>query len=139
MPLGPERLCAGGCGAIGRFTRGKCDACAGAAERLRGSASARGYGAVWRAYRPVFVGLLVAAGVVPVCGAALPDGPRTNDSQCARLGRITMQSDDGSDLALDHEPPLTDRERRDPAAVCNPRRLQLLCRSCHSAKTMREQ
>lgn len=139
MPAAFERLCAGGCGAIGVFRKGKCDACASRSERLRGTASARGYGVAWRAFRPVFVGILVAAGIVPACGASLPDGPHTTDSQCQAKGLVTMASDDGSDLALDHEPPLSDAERRDLRAVCDPHRIQLLCRSCHSAKTLREQ
>lgn len=83
--------------------------------------------------------MLIEAGVSPVCGATLPGGPQTNDSQCQASGLLTFQSADGSDLQQDHEPRLTEAERRDPHAVCDPLRIQLLCRSCHSAKTARGQ
>jgi hypothetical protein len=82
--------------------------------------------------------MLVDAGIPPVCGAALPGGPVTEDSRCKQAGLLTFQNTDGSDLHLDHEPPLQPRERHDPAAVMNPMRLQLLCKRDHSAKTSRE-
>jgi hypothetical protein len=78
--------------------------------------------------------MLVAAGILPVCGAALPDGPCTEDSVCKSLGLLTYTSDDGSSLHLDHEPQLQPHEREDPRAVCDPRRIQLLCQSCHARK-----
>lgn len=40
-----------------------------------------------------------------------------------------------SDLELDHDPPLEEHERTDPAIVCNPARVAFLCKSDHSAKT----
>lgn len=82
--------------------------------------------------------MLVEAGVPPVCGAALPGGPRSTDSLCRSRGLLTFHNPDGSDLHLDHEPPLTDAERQDASAVCDPLRVQLLCRHDHSAKTLRE-
>ncbi len=78
--------------------------------------------------------MLLEAGIPPVCGAALPTGPQTQDSLCKAEGRVQ-----GEDLHFDHEPPLTAEERLDPHAVCDPNRLQLLCGSrCHHAKTERE-
>lgn len=77
--------------------------------------------------------MLLEAGIPPICGARLPTGPQTQDSRCDQDGRNTMEA-----LHFDHEPPLTDAERTQPAHVCDPNRIQLLCASCHSAKTDRE-
>jgi hypothetical protein len=76
---------------------------------------------------------LVYQGILPVCGAVLPKGPQTKDSQCRETGRLNA-----SDLHLDHEPPLSDHERSDAHAVCDPTRVQLLCFSCHTRKTLRD-
>ncbi len=131
MPSAPLRPCAGGCGA--RVTAGRCARCARQTEQRRGSASSRGYGAVWDAFRPQFIAQLIAAGIVPVCGAALPDGPRTQDSRCKAAGMLTFEG-----LHLDHDPPLRAHERCDVHAVCDARRIQLLCAVDHTAKTNRE-
>lgn len=139
MPTRSVSPCLGRCGRVGRFTAGRCPACARVVDRRRGSAHDRGYGASWRAFRPQFIGQLVDAGVLPVCGAVLPGGPTTEDSSCKAQGLLTFQSDDGTDLHLDHEPPLQPHERQDPRAVMDPLRLQLLCRADHSRKTLREQ
>ena len=138
MPLAIPRLCAAGCGARGRFPRGRCPQCTRAVEARRGTASDRGYDAAWTAFRPQFVSMLVERGIPPVCGATLPGGPSTTDSRCKAQGLQTFQSTDGSDLHLDHEPPLTPAEREHPAVVCDPLRIQMLCRADHSAKTLRE-
>lgn len=131
MPDRPLRIC-GGCGAKVSKT---CPVCSAKREQARGSAHARGYGVTWRAFMGQFVALLIAAGVPPVCGATLPGGPRTQDSQCRAQGLLTGINPDGSALHGDHEPPLQEWERRHASIVCNPLRIQLLCRVCHSLKT----
>jgi hypothetical protein len=78
--------------------------------------------------------MLIAAGVAPICGAALPDGPSMKDSTCKAEGRITFRR-----LHLDHDPPLRADERCDRRVVCDPLRVGFLCASCHSTKTNREQ
>jgi 5-methylcytosine-specific restriction endonuclease McrA len=94
----------------------------------------------WHHFRLQFVAALIRAGLVPVCGAALPGGPDTAAfSQCRRDGVFTFRSADGSDLHVDHTPPLTTREHTDRAAITNLFRCCLLCQACHSAKTAREQ
>jgi hypothetical protein len=82
--------------------------------------------------------MLITADVIPSCGAALSTGPVTTDSRCKAAGLTVFTSADGTDLHLDHEPPLLEHERDNPSAVCDATRIQLLCRECHSAKTMRE-
>jgi hypothetical protein len=137
MPTGALRPCPGHCGTL--VTKGRCAACARVQNIHRGSARRRGYDAAWEAFRPVFIGRLVALGIAPVCGASLPSGPRTNDSACRATGLLIFTSADGSSLHFDHDPELTERERHDRQAVCDPARIQLLCASCHSAKTARDQ
>lgn len=132
MPDAPLRPCLGNCGA--RVKSGRCPACSRIVEQRRGSASQRGYGTSWEAFRLQFMSLLVQAGIAPVCGAALPDGPRTQDSQCQQQGVVN-----GDRLHLDHEPPLQEWERRIISRICDPSRVQFLCATCHSAKTRREQ
>jgi len=83
-------------------------------------------------FRRRFVADLVWAGIAPVCGATLPGGPAMTASACQRDGRLT-----GTRLHLHHDPPLTDAERGDVAAVCDPRRVGFLCESCHNAETAR--
>lgn len=132
MPDAPLRPCAGGCGALVR--KGRCEDCRPELDRRRGTAASRGYDQFWIAFRRVFIATLLALGILPVCGAALPDGPKTSDSACKAAGLLTFQSADGSSLHLDHEPPLQDHERTDRRAVCDPKRIQLLCASCHARK-----
>lgn len=78
--------------------------------------------------------MLVSAGIPPCCGAALPDGPKTQDSQCAASGLMVFASANGASLHLDHEPPLRPEERGDTVAVTDENRIQLLCSLCHAAK-----
>jgi len=131
VPAALARLCARGHVVTGG---GRCPAC----DRHRGTAHARGYDRDWLTFRPRFLARLVWAGVLPVCGATLPTGPRTQDSACQAAGLFVFTSADGSSMHLDHEPPLTDAERHDARAVCNERRVQLLCQACHASKTWRE-
>jgi hypothetical protein len=81
---------------------------------------------------------LVDAGILPVCGAALPTGPTQRDSACRDAGIDTFTSQDGSSLHLDHEPPLEQWERSDVDRVCDPCRIVLKCQACHQAKTAKE-
>lgn len=113
---------------------GPCPAHAKVREARRGSASARGYGHQWRQFRDDFKQLLIAARIMPACGAALPTGPDTKRfSQCVAHGWLTA-----NELELDHEPPLADAERANPAAVRDPTRVGFLCHACHSRKTAME-
>lgn len=114
-------------------TTGHCDAHKKQIEQKRGSASARGYGVTWRSFREWFINRLIAAGIVPCCGAALPGGPSMAWSRCRAEGRLTTD-----ELQLDHDPPLRADERRDRRAVEDWRRVGLLCRACHSRKTLAE-
>jgi hypothetical protein len=82
--------------------------------------------------------MLVSAGIAPICGAALPDGPKDGPTACEQSGISRFASHDGTDLHFDHEPPLEDWERSDDARVCDPRRIRLRCLSCHTSKTARE-
>jgi hypothetical protein len=107
-------------------------------EQARGSAHERGYTAAWTKWRPAFRQALISQGIYPSCGAALPTGPRTQDSQCKAQGLLVSRSQDGTDLHFDHEPPLTDDERKDPRKVMDANRIQLLCSACHSVKTANE-
>ena len=90
------------------------------------------------AFRKRFIHMLIAAGIAPVCGAALPGGPSMQDSQCKADGVLNDGSRDAKGLNLDHDPPLQDWERADRARVEDPMRCGLLCHRCHSAKSMRE-
>lgn len=110
-----------------------CPAHAKAKEHQRGKTAERGYGGRWQAFRLVFVDQLASAGQHAICGASLPTGPQTTDSACKAAGYLVYD-----DLHVDHEPPLEDWERQIVARVCDPNRVQLLCRHCHSAKTKRQ-
>lgn len=113
---------------------GSCPTHTRQAEQRRGSAASRGYDYYWTSvFRPFFINLLIAAGIPPVCGAALPGGPSMAASRCRAEGRLEWRR-----LHLDHDPPLKDDERRDRKAVCNPMRVGFLCWRCHSAKTVQE-
>jgi hypothetical protein len=133
MPDLPKQLCSNGCGTLAG--KGGCPTCKRAKARRRLSSKARGYGTPWwKAYRLHFIERLVLAGIAPFCGAALPDGPRTSDSACAQDGVYTYRSTDGSSLHLDHAPALTLEEQGRQAAMCEDRRVQLLCAACHARK-----
>jgi hypothetical protein len=134
MPYAALRACR--CGAlVGRLG---CPRCAQAHEQRRGTAHARGYDRHWLRFRPQFLALLVQAGLNPVCGEALPNGPTIRDSACRDAGLWTFTSADGSSLHLDHEPELEDWERSLPERVCDATRIVLKCASCHAMKTARE-
>ena len=137
MPNAPMHPCPG-CGAP--VASGRCRSCARIKEQIRGTAQQRGY--TWRSWQPFrrqFISALVTAGILPICGAALPTGPVNHDSQCRDEGLETFTSHDGSSLHLDHEPPLAEWERADPARVCDLNRIVLKCQRCHQAKTVRDQ
>lgn len=122
-----------GCPALVRARR--CAEHALAVERRRGSASSRGYDSYWsNVFRPWFVRQLIAAGIAPVCGAALPGGPAMPHSRCRAEGRLN-----GARLILDHEPPLRPDEERTRRVVCNPLRVGFLCHADHNAKHAQRQ
>jgi hypothetical protein len=135
MPTAALRPCAEPrCPAL--VTKGRCATHARQMEHRRGTAHARGYTyREWQPFRRRFLAALVEAGIVPVCGAALPTGPVNRDSACREAGRFTYTSADGSSLHLDHEPALEDWERQDMASVCDPNRIVLKCAQCHGVKT----
>lgn len=114
----------------------RCDIHARQQEQQRGTAHARGYTyRQWQPFRRRFLAALVEAGILPVCGAALPNGPVNRDSACRDAGYLIYTSADGSSLHLDHEPALQDWERQDAARVCDATRIVLKCASCHGVKT----
>ena len=139
MPIAASRPCAGQCGAIGSWPRGRCPSCASTQDLRRGSNTARGYTGQWRAFVRQFTLALVTHGIAPICGAHLPDGPRTEQfSRCHQDGLFTS-----SGLQLDHEPPLTQAERErarhgDRSAIDDPLRVGFLCGVCHQAKTQQQ-
>jgi hypothetical protein len=136
MPSSPKRACLTiGCPVL--VDRGRCPACT--KQSYRGSSTQQGYTSAWDRFRTkTFPSLLVAAGAMPMCGAVLPGGPVTKDSRCKDLGRYTFNSGPTQSLHLDHEPPLRQDERANERAVCDPLRVQYLCKGCHSVKTRRE-
>ncbi len=138
-PEAPWRRCSGpGCPALGAFarTRGRCPACTRRSNRQRREGRSFDYSAAWwRSWRIWYISLLVAQGIVPVCGARLPGAPLTPVTACQEAGLMTGASEDGSGLHLHHEPELTEAEVTDRAAVCQPLRIVLTCRGCHSAIT----
>ena len=115
--------------------RGRCPACSRTQEVARGTSTQRGYDMTWQRFRDYFSAELIAHGITRVCGAALPGGPKTQDSLCQHQGLLTFKSSDGSDLCYDHEPALQHHERHDVSAKCNVLRIQLLCSSCHAHKS----
>ncbi len=140
MPAPLVRACPGkGGSCVNLTTGGRCPDCERDRQRqwdsTRGTASARGYTSAWSAFRRKFYWLIGKAGVLAECGASLPGGPDvTAKSRCMGAKRHTLKG-----LHLHHEPPLTDSERKDPRAVCDPMRVGFLCGSCHSAETRDEQ
>lgn len=128
-----------GCATIGcseLVERGHCPDHARAEESRRGTASSRGYTAYWtKVFKPAVIRQMLAAGVAPVCGGRLPGARPTTDSRCQAEGRLVDRSDGGRALELDHIIP----HRGDPTLFRDKLNLQLLCRACHSAKTLREQ
>lgn len=132
MPDAALRPCSGGCHAL--VKKGRCQDCSRKTEQVRGSAWQRGYRTNWNRFRTVtFPAMLADIGLLPTCGAALPDGPQTKDSQCKAQGYFNADR-----LQLDHEPPLRPEERDEDAKVCDPKRVQYLCYDCHRRKTKRQ-
>src|SRR3990167_7821975 len=119
MPSALLRTCSAAPGCPNLTKGGPCPEHARAQEQQRGSAAKRGYGRPWARFRQRFIGMLIAAGLVPACGVSLPTGPNTRAfSRCVEEGRLTV-----ADLHLDHEPPLADEERQDAHAVQDIRRV----------------
>lgn len=134
MPSALLKPCAepGGCPEL--VEEGRCATHERKRERFRGSASSRGYTWEWTKFRARFKEQLIAAGIAPVCGAALPGGPSGADSRCMAEGVLEDQR-----LHLDHSPPLKREERPAMAGhrrfIDDPLRVRFLCASCHSAVT----
>ena len=103
-----------------------------ATDVRRGSRHQRGYDSHWVAFTAAFPRLLLARGILPVCGARLSGTPSPH-SHCAKRGRVTLEG-----LHVDHDPPLEDWERSHPERVCDVHRVGLLCAACHGAKTREE-
>jgi hypothetical protein len=109
-----------------------------AREQTRGSAAARGYDRQWRALARRFRGMLIAAGIAPVCGARLPGAPVTQDSQCQAEGRLVDDAAHrrwhGTGLHTDH----IVSHRGNEQLRMDVHNLQLLCKPEHDEKTLRE-
>lgn len=133
MPEAALRPCPGNCGA--KVKSGRCPSCTTKVERRRGgSAWQRGYDQHWNHFRSVtFPDLLVEAGLIPMCGVALPGGPAMRESMCKHAGFYVS----GPGLQLHHDPPLQDWERDHPELMCDPMRCGYLCRACHTNATFR--
>lgn len=122
------------CNRCGSLHRGRCPTCSKAYDEKRGTTAERGYGAAWQHFRnQQFPALLLDAGILPHCGAALPDGPQMDASECKAQGRTETRS-----LQLHHEPSLLAWERKHVDRVCDPTRVGFLCASCHSKRTLAE-
>lgn len=140
MPSTPRKPCKGNCGKLAERGRARCAGCANAKERERGTSTERGYGARWRVFRNDYRSeLLNKFGIVSECGAARPDGPPDDGIHCKAQGRHTYENTDGSELHLDHDPRLQEWEKAYTDRVCDPKRIRLRCRECHSRKTALEE
>lgn len=137
MPTAALKPCAGGCGELVR--RGRCTSCSSTGQKRRRESRPFTYSELWwRSWRETFVGTLVNAGIVPICGASLRGPSRA--SQCAANGLETWASRDGTGLHLHHDPELTEDEKARIAngerlIACDENRVALVCRSCHSIET----
>jgi 5-methylcytosine-specific restriction protein A len=132
MPMRPARACSEfgcpniePCAAHGRKARAK------AYDRWRGTASSRGYGARWAAYRQWYLHELIRLHVprAALCGSRLPGAPETRDSECAQLGAIVAAT------VVDHIRPVTGPN--DPTFY-EPTAHQALCERCHNRKRQTE-
>src|SRR5262249_11571900 len=96
-----------------------------------GSSTSRGYGTKWQSFRTWYLREMQRLDVsrAGLCGARLPGAPLTDDSVCAREGRIEPG------IVVDHGDPVTGPH--DPTFF-EPKALQLLCHRCHNAKRQRE-
>src|SRR5688572_19826502 len=128
MPSAALRPCAGGCGA--RVPKGRCPSCS--RQNRTGLTYAEGW---WLTWRRTFREELISLGILPICGATMPDGPTLNPSRCRDQGLITGTSTKGTDLHFHHEPELTRAEALNKDAVCDKNRIVLLCDTCHNSET----
>jgi len=137
-PVRPSHVCSfHGCPAVA-LSRGRCAEHARQRERTRGTAYRRGYTSAprspWQVFRRRIVALMLEANRPVVCGSSPPDGPSVAVySRCLADG---VQN--GFDLELHHDPPLTNEERQaaargDRRAFDDPTRVGWLCKSCHAA------
>lgn len=87
----------------------------------------------WLTLRARFRNKLVSHDIALVCGARLPGTVLTADSRCQADG-LLVGDQPGQSLHADHIIP----HHGDQTLFEDMANLQLLCRQCHSAKTMRE-
>jgi 5-methylcytosine-specific restriction protein A len=95
---------------------GRCARCAKQRDRMRGSASARGYKTEWAPYARQWLRQF------PFCGQRL-HGTSTEHSLCAQRGERVLAT------VVDHIRPL-----RDGGALLDPANHQSLCASCNTRK-----
>jgi 5-methylcytosine-specific restriction endonuclease McrA len=144
MPSAIQRPCANAPICKTLVDSGLCDRCRAGQQqavdglRDRPSSAVRGYDAAWHKFRQAVFRAIHRISVQTnapgvCCGARPKEAPETTDSLCRQQGRITARR-----LHLDHIVPLTDAERANPRAVCDWSRVQVLCESCHTAKTNRD-
>ena len=139
-PAALQRPCAtSGCPNL--VASGRCPACTStsSSDAQRGNATERGYGADWRKLRSAFRQMLINAGVLPVCGARLPNArPAPVHSRCAQEGRLLDDVQHarmhGTRLHTDHIIP----HNGDDALRLDTLNLQLLCKDDHDRKTASE-
>ena len=105
-------------------------------DQRKVSASSKGYGVRWRAFRAWHQAECIRLHVprAGLCGARLPSAPMTTDSTCAQHGRIVRAN------VLDHIVPVMGPN--DPRFF-DPANLQWLCdgrhgEGCHDRKRQRE-
>ena len=113
MPVRAPHACVPGCGARVEYPARRCEAHTREYHRRiderRGSSSSRGYGVEWQRLR------LSILALHPLC------------SWCRDAGLLVTATD------VDHIVPLAEGGTNDDT------NLRSLCKSCHSARTMRDQ
>ena len=124
MPLAARTACTVfGCDELSPCSQHGRQAKQRATDDRRGSASSRGYGSRWRAYREGFLRRF------PRCGDRPASAPTTTDSACKAQGRVTVGS------VVDHIVPVYGPN--DPTFYREDNH-QSLCPPCHDAKRSRE-
>jgi 5-methylcytosine-specific restriction protein A len=99
----------------------------------RPSSHARGYTARWTRFRTWYLTKLnglaaLGIGLGAICGGRMPGAPVTTDSRCLAAG-----VENGRALQLDHLRPV-----EAGGGLYDLANLQVLCATCHSAKTARD-
>lgn len=124
MALAPMRICsAPGCSMLVRGGRCPQHSIQKAYDRQRGTATQRGYGSRWSAYRLRFLD------EYPFCGDKPRAATATQDSLCAKVGLLVKAT------VVDHIVPVTGPD--DPTFY-RPECHQALCERCHNVKRQLE-